>query len=78
MRCTTKRHPKMGTATERMSHGQGDNGVAAVSLEGFIADDNDGVGPPFGWMDNGDISWSDEGADDQVVSRSNFSEEPGA
>jgi hypothetical protein len=30
--------------------------VAAVSLDGFIADDNDGVGPLFDWLGNGDRS----------------------
>ena len=33
-------------------------GAAAVSLDGFIADDNDGVGPLFDWLGNGDVSWS--------------------
>lgn len=28
---------------------------AAVSLDGFIADDRDGVGPPFDWYGNGDV-----------------------
>jgi hypothetical protein len=36
---------------------------AAVSLDGFIADDNDGIGPFFDWYANGDepigsIGWS--------------------
>lgn len=38
--------------------------VAAVSLYGFIADDNDEVGPLFDWMRNGDVSWSLLGSDD--------------
>jgi dihydrofolate reductase len=38
---------------------------AAVSLDGFIADDNDGVGPLFDWYGNGDVTWSFEGSDDQ-------------
>jgi dihydrofolate reductase len=41
-------------------------GAASVSLDGFIADDNDGVGPMFDWLDNGDVAWSFEGNDDQV------------
>src|SRR5688572_26386151 len=36
---------------------------AVVSLDGFIADDNDGVGPLFDWYGNGDVSWSFEGSD---------------
>lgn len=35
---------------------------AAVSLDGFIADDNDGVGPLFDWCANGDVLWSFEGS----------------
>ena len=35
--------------------------VAAVSLDGFIADDNDGIEPLFDWLDNGDITWSSPG-----------------
>ena len=27
---------------------------AVVSLDGFIADDNDGVGPLFDWLGNGE------------------------
>lgn len=38
-------------------------GVAAVSLDGFIADDNDGVGPMFDWLDNGDVTWSFPGSE---------------
>jgi dihydrofolate reductase len=34
------------------------------SLDGFIADDNDAVGPLFDWLANGDVAWSLEGADD--------------
>ena len=30
-------------------------GVAVVSLDGYIADDNDGVGRLFDWMGNGDV-----------------------
>jgi dihydrofolate reductase len=38
-------------------------GVAAVSLDGFIADDNDDVGPLFDWLGSGDASWSLPGSD---------------
>jgi dihydrofolate reductase len=38
-------------------------GVAAVSLDGFIADDDDGVGPLFDWLGNGDVTWRFPGAD---------------
>jgi dihydrofolate reductase len=38
-------------------------GAAAVSLDGFIADDNDGVGPLFDWLDYGDVAWSFPGTD---------------
>jgi dihydrofolate reductase len=34
-----------------------------VSLDGFIADDNDDVGPLFDWYGNGDVTWAFEGAD---------------
>jgi dihydrofolate reductase len=43
-------------------------GVAAVSLDGFIADDNDGVGPLFDWLGNGDVAWSLPGTDDEARS----------
>jgi dihydrofolate reductase len=35
---------------------------AVVSLDGFMADDNDGVGPLFDWLDNGDVAWSFPGS----------------
>ena len=35
---------------------------AVVSLDGFIADDNDAVGPLFDWYDNGDVTWSFPGS----------------
>jgi dihydrofolate reductase len=41
-------------------------GAAAVSLDGYMADDNDGIGPLFDWNSNGDVSWSFPGSDDQV------------
>jgi dihydrofolate reductase len=37
-------------------------GCAAVSLDGFIADDDDSVGPLFDWLGNGDVGWSLEGS----------------
>lgn len=43
-------------------------GAAAVSLDGFIADDNDGVGPLFDWLGNGDVTWSLPGTDDEAHS----------
>ena len=41
-------------------------GAASVSLDGFIADDNDAVGSMFDWLDSGDVVWSFEGSEDQV------------
>jgi dihydrofolate reductase len=38
---------------------------AVVSLDGFIADDNDDVGPLFDWFGNGDVTWAFEGTDDE-------------
>jgi dihydrofolate reductase len=34
-----------------------------VSLDGFIADDDDDVGPLFDWFGNGDVTWAFEGTD---------------
>ena len=42
-------------------------GAASVSLDGFIADDNDGVGAMFDWLGNGDVAWSFEGSEDQIL-----------
>jgi dihydrofolate reductase len=39
---------------------------AVVSLDGYMADDGDGVGPLFDWLGNGDVSWSFEGNDVEV------------
>ncbi|HET6920989.1 MAG TPA: dihydrofolate reductase [Jiangellaceae bacterium] len=36
---------------------------AVVSPDGFIADDNDDVGPLFDWYGNGNVTWSFPGAD---------------
>ncbi len=33
-------------------------GAAAVSLDGYIADVNDGVGPMFDFLGNGDVEWT--------------------
>jgi dihydrofolate reductase len=38
--------------------------AAVVSLDGFIADDNDDVGPLFDWYGNGEVTWSYPGSDD--------------
>ncbi|MGH3756317.1 dihydrofolate reductase family protein [Actinophytocola sp.] len=35
---------------------------ATVSVDGFIADENDGIGPMFDWMGNGDVAVDTEGA----------------
>src|SRR5206468_6603037 len=43
-------------------------GVAAVSLDGFIADDNDDVGPLFDWLGGGDVGWSLPGSNDEARS----------
>lgn len=33
-------------------------GAAAVSQDGFIADVDDGIGPLFDWLGNGDVEWA--------------------
>ena len=38
---------------------------AVVSLDGYMAMDDDGVGPLFDWLGNGDVGWTFEGADDE-------------
>jgi dihydrofolate reductase len=38
-------------------------GAAAASLDGFIADENDDVGPLFDWLATGEVSWSLSGSD---------------
>jgi dihydrofolate reductase len=43
-------------------------GAAAVSLDGFIADDNDEVGALFDWLGGGEISWSLPGSPDEARS----------
>ena len=42
---------------------------AIVSLDGFIADDDDGVGPLFDWLGNGDVAWSFPGSDSESRTR---------
>lgn len=39
---------------------------AVMSLDGFMADDQDGVGPLFDWLGNGDVAWSFPGSEDEV------------
>ena len=39
---------------------------AIVSLDGFMADDNDGVGPLFDWLGNGDVAWTFPGSDGEL------------
>jgi dihydrofolate reductase len=43
-------------------------GCAAVSLDGFIADENDEVGPLFDWLGSGDVTWGLPGTDDTAHS----------
>jgi dihydrofolate reductase len=33
-------------------------GGAAVSLDGFMADEQDGIGPLFDWLGTGDVAWT--------------------
>ena len=39
---------------------------AVVSLDGFMADDEDGVGPLFDWLGNGDVTWSIPGIEHKI------------
>jgi dihydrofolate reductase len=41
-------------------------GAAAVSLDGYMADDADGIGPLFDYLGNGDVGWSFSGGEDEV------------
>ena len=41
---------------------------AVVSLDGYIADDHDGVGPLFDWYRNGDVAWRFPGSDRELRS----------
>src|ERR687892_1480814 len=40
---------------------------AVVSLDGFMADDDDGVGLLFDWLGNGDVAWSFPGSDGESL-----------
>jgi dihydrofolate reductase len=53
---------------ERTNMGKTIMGVAGVSLDGFIADDNDAVGPLFDWLGSGDVGWTLQGSDDEARS----------
>jgi dihydrofolate reductase len=37
-----------------------------MSLDGYMADDNDGIGPMFDWMSNGTVEWTFEGQTEMV------------
>jgi dihydrofolate reductase len=39
---------------------------AIVSLDGYIADEQDQVGPLFDWLGNGDVPFSFDGSDDEI------------
>lgn len=45
-------------------------GCAAVSADGFIADDNDQVGALFDWLGNGDVEWTWNGGSEEHAIRS--------
>ena len=47
-------------------------GVAAVSLDGFIADETDDLEPLFDWLGTGDVSWTLPGSDDEARSTQSF------
>lgn len=40
--------------------------VAAVSLDGFVADDHDGIEPLFDWLGNGDVTWRFPGTEREL------------
>ena len=39
---------------------------AIVSLDGFMADNDDGVGPMFDWLGNGDVAWTFPGSEGEL------------
>jgi dihydrofolate reductase len=41
---------------------------AAVSLDGYMADDDDGVGSMFDWLDKGDVEWTWPNSTDKLRS----------
>ena len=63
----THMHYRVATPDEAKGRDMGKTIMGAVvSLDGFMADDNDGVGPLFDWLGNGDVAWSFPGSDDQA------------
>ena len=40
--------------------------MARFSLDGFVADDHDGIGPLFDWLGNGDVAWPFPGTDGEL------------
>lgn len=45
---------------------------AVVSLDGYIAMDNDGVGPLVDWFGNGDVSWTFEGVEAAIAAAQEY------
>jgi dihydrofolate reductase len=41
---------------------------AVMSLDGFMADDQDGIGPLFDWGGNGDVAWTYPNSSDELHS----------